>query len=585
MTPFDASPRTPGLWKKFLLGSLAIVLLSTTAAAAAVLLEVKHVADLIGPATLQTSAGVITPAQAGKAETILVLGTDARKLSKDVADRTNPPHSDTLLLIRMDPSHHQTSELSIPRDLKTTITTAGGAVTTQKINAAYTLGGVSLAAKTIESTLPGIQINHIVAVNFAGFRKLIDAIGCVYVFVDRHYYNLNLGTVATDYSSIDIQPGYQQLCGQPALDYVRYRHTDSDFVRVARQQDFVRQAKQQIGVQGPAQQGGPPAQGAAQRGGDRHPRNGADLPPVHAGGLLARPADPAGDLPDDPNVLIGGGSYVVASPAQIQATVSDFLNGNPPSKITVPTRQAGGGDLGEDGRRARPDGDPGRATSAWRTSRRSACRSGCTSRACASRARRGGRRAGVHAARRAGVKHAAYVISIARGLVGEYYGVEGTNWLDPPILAGTHQTRKLGGRTYGVYLDGSHIRRRLVACGSCGLLAQQHRGHEAHQPPDAGDRPEHEADCLKASGPAGRPQPRPAYGVRSSRCNFSTTIDPAARASGGQDRQPPGRSPSSACSLPRAPRSGRGQARGSPADRFLPGGSAPTWAHAARPGS
>ena len=51
-----------------------------------------------------------------------------------------------------------------------------------------------------------------------------------------------------DYATIDIQPGYQKLCGQDALDYVRYRHTDNDLVRAARQQDFLRQAKNAAGV-------------------------------------------------------------------------------------------------------------------------------------------------------------------------------------------------------------------------------------------------------------------------------------------------------------------------------------------------
>ncbi|HEY5198110.1 MAG TPA: LCP family protein [Solirubrobacteraceae bacterium] len=458
MTPFEAGLRTSGLWKKFLLGSLAIVLLSATAAAAAVLLEVKHVSDLIGPATLQTSAGVITPAQAGKAETILVIGTDARKLSQDVADRENPPHSDTMLLIRMDPSHHQTSELSVPRDLRTTITTVAGAVTTQKINAAYTLGGVSLAAKTVESTLPGIQINHIVSVNFAGFRKLIDTIGCVYVYVDRHYYNLNIGTAATDYSSIDIQPGYQQLCGQTALDYVRYRHTDSDFVRVARQQDFVRQAKQQIGVQGLLDKEDLLLKAL-------HSAVATDIHGTAqifhlftlAAFSLGRPIRQVA-FQSDPNVFIAGGSYVVSTPAQITATVSDFLNGNPPSKIAVPTVRLRGATSAKTvaalGLSATPANDIGLANVAS---------VGLPIRMYEPRLRlqSGGAPDDVRAYTlrdENGARHKAYVISISRGLVGEYYGVEGTNWLAPPILAGTHQTRRLGGRTYGVYLDGSHIR-------------------------------------------------------------------------------------------------------------------------------
>ncbi|HWH09838.1 MAG TPA: LCP family protein [Solirubrobacteraceae bacterium] len=447
-----------GPWRRFLLGSLAIVALTTIATVAAVLLEVKHVADLIGPATLETAAGVITPAQAGSAETILVIGTDARQLSKDTFDRSDPPHSDTLLLIRMDPGKNQTSELSVPRDLRTTITMPNGSASMGKINSAYTYGGVSLAAKTVESTLPGIQINHIISVNFAGFRKLIDAIGCVYVYVDRHYYNVNTGTALDNYASIDIQPGYQQLCGQPALDYVRYRHTDSDFVRVARQQDFVRQAKQQIGVQGLL---------------DKEDLllsalHSAVATDIHgtaqifhlftlAAFSLGRPIRQVA-FQSDPNVGIGGVSYVVASPAQIRATVSDFLNGNPPSKITVPTVRLKGATSARTvaglGLSGTPAGDTGLANvaSVGLPFRMYAPSLRVQSTSVADDVR-------AYALRdESGREHRAYVISIARGLVGEFYGIEGTNWLNPPILAGSHESRRIGGRTYGVYLDGSHIR-------------------------------------------------------------------------------------------------------------------------------
>ena len=50
--------------------------------------------------------------------------------------------------------------------------------------------------------------------------------------------------VAAATRTIDLKPGYQKLCGQDALDYVRFRHDDSDFVRAARQQEFLRQAKE-----------------------------------------------------------------------------------------------------------------------------------------------------------------------------------------------------------------------------------------------------------------------------------------------------------------------------------------------------
>ena len=81
--------------------------------------------------------------------------------------------------------------------------------------------------------------------NFKGFSDLVDAIGCVYTDVDHRYYN---NTAADNYSSIDIQPGYQRLCGDNqsisgALAFVRFRHLDTDIVRNARQQDFLRWAK------------------------------------------------------------------------------------------------------------------------------------------------------------------------------------------------------------------------------------------------------------------------------------------------------------------------------------------------------
>ena len=144
----------------------------------------------------------------------------------------------------MDPHQAATAVMSIPRDLKVLIPGYG----INKINAAYSLGGPNLTAKTIKSLFgDDFKINHIVNVNFSGFREVVDALGCVYADVDRRYYHSNLGLpVSQHYAEIDIKPGYQQLCGQRALDYVRFRHADSDLVRAARQQDFLRAAKDQL---------------------------------------------------------------------------------------------------------------------------------------------------------------------------------------------------------------------------------------------------------------------------------------------------------------------------------------------------
>ena len=82
-------------------------------------------------------------------------------------------------------------------------------------------------------------------IDFTGFQKLVDEVGGVYMDVDRRYYNQQDGTAAHNYDEIDLQPGYQKLNGADALDFVRYRHTDSDYARIARQQMFLSELKRQ----------------------------------------------------------------------------------------------------------------------------------------------------------------------------------------------------------------------------------------------------------------------------------------------------------------------------------------------------
>ncbi len=152
-----------------------------------------------------------------------------------------------MMLVRLNASSQTINVLSVPRDLEVNIPGVGSA----KINEAYSIGGTNLLLKVLrQQVFPDLHVNHIIDVNFGGFEDLVDAIGCVYADVDHRYYN---NTALTNYSSIDIQPGYQKLCGDNqadsgALSFVRFRHTDSDIVRNARQQDFLRWAKAQYGI-------------------------------------------------------------------------------------------------------------------------------------------------------------------------------------------------------------------------------------------------------------------------------------------------------------------------------------------------
>jgi LCP family protein required for cell wall assembly len=114
-----------------------------------------------------------------------------------------------------------------------------------KINSAYATCGPRGTVETVRQ-LTGVPINYIITVNFRGFRQLVDKVGGIWMDIDRRYFNDRGGSCTGCYAKINLQPGYQRLTGLRALDFVRFRHTDSDLYRNARQQLFVRSFKDQI---------------------------------------------------------------------------------------------------------------------------------------------------------------------------------------------------------------------------------------------------------------------------------------------------------------------------------------------------
>jgi LCP family protein required for cell wall assembly len=169
------------------------------------------------------------PVNVSGAQTILLIGSDRRWTAPKTAN------SDTVILARVDATHHRITLVSIPRDLYVAIPGHGH----DRINEAFAHGGAGLLIATIRDAL-GVKIDHFVEVNFSGFRRIVDTLGGIYLPIDQRYYNVNLHTVETNYASIDLQPGYQELRGDQALAFARFRHTDNDFFRAARQQIFLR---------------------------------------------------------------------------------------------------------------------------------------------------------------------------------------------------------------------------------------------------------------------------------------------------------------------------------------------------------
>ncbi len=239
----DEAPKPKRFWWRFALASLLIVAVSAGTTAAASLLYLDSIANAIRPENdkLQKKLNkFLADAGDGGAQTFLVIGSDKRANEEE-----DPGRSDTTMLVRLDPDKSLISMMSIPRDLKVEIPGYG----TGKFNEAYSYGGTKLTLQTVKA-LTGLPINHIVNVDFLGFAQGVYAIDCVYTDVDRRYYHSNEGVPPSEqYAEINVQPGYQLMCGKKALDYVRYRHTDTDIVRSARQQDFLSAARSRVSAE------------------------------------------------------------------------------------------------------------------------------------------------------------------------------------------------------------------------------------------------------------------------------------------------------------------------------------------------
>lgn len=234
--PHDQQAPKAGLWARFVAASFLVIVSMATATAVSILVYLTDIAKGLGG--LQGLSSQLAQLDE-KAQNFLILGSDVRPEEGKSRGR-----SDTTILLRVDPDKGVISQLSIPRDLEVNIPGHG----VDKFNAAYSYGGPKLTLEVVKQlTGDRVPIHHVVNVDFTGFADAVNAIGCVYIDVDRHYFNDNT-TVAFEeqYAVINIEAGYQRLCGLKALQYVRYRHEDNDLVRSARQQSFLREARQNV---------------------------------------------------------------------------------------------------------------------------------------------------------------------------------------------------------------------------------------------------------------------------------------------------------------------------------------------------
>jgi polyisoprenyl-teichoic acid--peptidoglycan teichoic acid transferase len=456
------------MWLRFLTASLVIIASIAGATSASLILYLSDIANALKHGSILNGVQPFLKTPGSGPQTILILGSDKR--NQQISGKYGL--SDTTMLLRLDPDRNAIALLSLPRDLKVEIPGVG----TDKLNAAYSLGGPKLTLQTVKQ-LTGLDVNHLVNVDFTGFARAVNAIGCVYVDVDHRYYHKNspFAPASEDYAEINLQPGYQALCGFDALAFARYRHTDNDIVRSARQQAFLREARAKV----------PPEKLFEDRSklvkifthytsSDINSAEqmlqvlrlffdlrGAQIKEIHFNGTL-------------------GPSYVTATPEEIHTAVNQFLGiegtPGPAGSSAKPSKQVA----------------PEQAPDATKPKPASKKQSSSTTSTTLTHTSYGKQLAvgirqrkekvpvfyptvletGSDYAQKPRVykingkgdqspphdQRAAYKWVFSLPTIGDYYGFEGTRWTDPPILDNPSDEKSIGGRDYKLYYDGDRLR-------------------------------------------------------------------------------------------------------------------------------
>ena len=227
--PRDRRPITPGRVLKWVALAIAGWLLLSLV----LFLISAQTQDGVSPATeraLSSSGSLFTGSN------ILVLGSDVRTGESIDESQSGPGRSDTIMLVHS--AFGSVRKLSIPRDVEVEVPGHG----INKINAAYAFGGPALTIETVESFLGnGIEINHVVEVDFKNFPDFIDSLGGVTV---NNKTRVCSPPFDNFWKGLHFRKGEIELNGTRALGYARVRKNncnpaEDDRARAARQQQVL----------------------------------------------------------------------------------------------------------------------------------------------------------------------------------------------------------------------------------------------------------------------------------------------------------------------------------------------------------
>ncbi|MYT68553.1 LytR family transcriptional attenuator [Streptomyces sp. PsTaAH-137] len=200
-------------------------------------------ADEASPSPSPSASASQEPVEKGVLN-ILVLGSDSRsgKENKKLGGGdSGGARSDTAMVLHLNADRSEATVVSIPRDTlveRPSCPTESGGTTAVAynvmFNSAYSLGGPVCAVKTVE-TMTGVRMDHYLEVDFAGFAKLVDALGGVDITTDED--------IDDDLSQLHLKAGPHHLDGRTALAFARTRHgvgDGSDLGRIKLQQQLVK---------------------------------------------------------------------------------------------------------------------------------------------------------------------------------------------------------------------------------------------------------------------------------------------------------------------------------------------------------
>ncbi|MCK9247967.1 MAG: LCP family protein [Solirubrobacteraceae bacterium] len=475
----DRPPR-PGLQfvLRFVLAGMLLLVVTGSAVAATLWNEGEEIAEILqapeGPKLAAEDIDALTDVEPGKPQTILLVGDDRRKYGLEADDKKSATRSDTMILVRLDPDAEATTMLSLPRDLIVDHVNGGRG----KLNQAYE-GGPKQLIETLQRLLssPGedFPIHHFVSIQFTAFSKAVNEFNCFYADIDRTYFN----PPNSGYAEIDVQSGYQRLCGEDSLDYVRFRHADSDLVREARQTHYLAEARAQIA--------------GSRLFADRKKllkairphittdiRTGSGILGVVklATGIVGQPTKrvtlPVTDTAD---------GNLSTTPGELLEAADEFLHPKaPPGRATRDAR--------DEERRASGDATATTATKVPKAKRKKGKNPGTLIDGTLSAKgmiageiqgklkglpiyyptlmtrsgaydQRSTRQYDIQSRNGRTYPWVAYRLVVKAAGVGQYYGIQGTSWADPPILQLGDDRERLGGKTFLVQYDGSKIRRMI----------------------------------------------------------------------------------------------------------------------------